>query len=269
MSKTVDSGRDDQPPLCAQIITQEEEPAVASSSLEGNGEALDPTRSHLIANLVHDLRTPLVSIRGYTKMVLEERAGPITSTQKEYLTIAVENTNKVVQLLNNLQQVAESQPLRFEVFDMRELLQDSSRAVRDQAIGNSGKIEERIPSEAFFVFGDKQKLTEVFTSLLSDAIKGAQGGDVSVELSGGKRREVAISISHKAAEISGASLGKTSMNRDQPCNDQRLASRSATGETLGADFTAIQDIIRLHGGQFSLSDNTGEGVAYSITIPAL
>lgn len=65
-------------------------------------EPLDQTKSEAVANLVHDLRTPLVSIRGYTRMILEERVGPINSTQREYLSIVAENADKAVRLLNEL-----------------------------------------------------------------------------------------------------------------------------------------------------------------------
>ena len=68
-----------------------------------NGVApLDQTKSEAIASLAHDLRTPFVSIRGYTRMILEERVGPINSTQREYLTIVAENTDKAIRLLNEL-----------------------------------------------------------------------------------------------------------------------------------------------------------------------
>jgi len=68
-------------------------------------KAADPqgqTRSDETANLAHDLRTPFVSIRGYTRMLLEERVGPINSTQREYLTIVAENTDKAIRRLNEV-----------------------------------------------------------------------------------------------------------------------------------------------------------------------
>jgi hypothetical protein len=53
------------------------------------------------ANLVHDIRTPMVAVRGYTRMLLEEREGPLNPTQREYLTIVLENAQKVIRLLND------------------------------------------------------------------------------------------------------------------------------------------------------------------------
>lgn len=65
-----------------------------------SGDAPDQAQSDAIEQLAHDLRTPFVSIRGYTKMILEERVGPINSTQREYLTVVAENADKAIRLLN-------------------------------------------------------------------------------------------------------------------------------------------------------------------------
>lgn len=73
-----------------------------SAQVPNRTESPEPMGSEAIRGLAHDLRTPFVSIRGYTRMVLEERVGPINSTQREYLTIVAENVDKVIRLLNEL-----------------------------------------------------------------------------------------------------------------------------------------------------------------------
>src|SRR5688572_16431315 len=55
------------------------------------------------ANLVHDIRTPLVAVRGYAKMLLEEREGPLNGTQREYLAIVVENANRMIRVLKDFE----------------------------------------------------------------------------------------------------------------------------------------------------------------------
>jgi signal transduction histidine kinase len=63
-----------------------------------------------VADLVHDIRTPLVAVRGYAKMLLEERDGPLNPTQREYVAIVVENANRVVRLINDLEQLLKKAP---------------------------------------------------------------------------------------------------------------------------------------------------------------
>ena len=56
----------------------------------------------LIADYVHKLRTPLVAVRGYTKMVLDQRVGALNDTQQEYLQIVADSAQRIVRLLDDL-----------------------------------------------------------------------------------------------------------------------------------------------------------------------
>jgi hypothetical protein len=55
-----------------------------------------------ISDSLHNLRTPLVSLQGYTRIVLEERVGPLNALQREYLQIVMDSTHRIVGLLNEL-----------------------------------------------------------------------------------------------------------------------------------------------------------------------
>jgi signal transduction histidine kinase len=56
----------------------------------------------LIADSIHTIRTPLVAVQGYTRMILEQRVGPLNATQQEYLQIVLENAHRMIQALNEL-----------------------------------------------------------------------------------------------------------------------------------------------------------------------
>src|SRR5687768_17481584 len=92
----------------------------AAAEQVSNAEAASADR---IATIAHDLRTPFMSIRGYTKMVLEERAGPITSTQREYLGIVADNAGRVLQLLDELQELAFQKQLAPEELNLADVWQ--------------------------------------------------------------------------------------------------------------------------------------------------
>ena len=212
-------------------------------------EPLDQTKSDLIANLAHDLRTPFISIRGYTKMMLEERVGPINNTQREYLTIVAENTNRVIQLLNDLLQLATKQPLRLEPFDVCGLWGEVLGLVRPPALRKSIRITERIPAEPLVILGDRQKLMEVFAELLSNAVKITdQGGEIIVEVSNSNPEDITV-------KISGTGQSET--------------SKPGSHDSLGTELSVVHDVIQLHGGRISVSSKTGEDIAFLITLPAL
>ena len=60
------------------------------------------TESELLANVSHELQTPLVSIRGYTEMILKGRLGAITEEQRKGLTLSLRNIDRLIGMIDNL-----------------------------------------------------------------------------------------------------------------------------------------------------------------------
>jgi signal transduction histidine kinase len=230
-------------------------------------EAVAQTRSQLLAKIPHELRTPLVAIRGYTKMILDERAGPINSTQREYLTIVSENSNRLVSLINwisNLVQLT-GEKLRLEFVDLRELWREARRTIQAAATESSIKITEKIPSEPFTVLGDREKLAQVFNILVQNAVKFTdRDGEISVEFSGGPEEERTVRISDTGVGIPPELLGKI-FERHHPAESQPQRGNDAAG--MG--FSIVHDIIRLHGGKIAVNSKVGEGSSFVFTMPPL
>jgi len=57
---------------------------------------------------IHEIRTPMVAIRGYVNLILEGHAGALSETQRKYLTIVAENTERVLQAIKKLEKESES-----------------------------------------------------------------------------------------------------------------------------------------------------------------
>src|SRR2546426_2396744 len=64
--------------------------------------SLDEMKSNLLANVSHELHTPLVSIKGYTEMVLKRRLGPLTPEQERGLGVALKNIDRLIEMIDNL-----------------------------------------------------------------------------------------------------------------------------------------------------------------------
>ncbi|MBI2817571.1 MAG: HAMP domain-containing histidine kinase [Acidobacteria bacterium] len=262
-----DAGTDTDKALSDHTLSESPSARVAErdAGLESQSqdEAAAQARAHLISNLVHDLRTPLVSIRGYTKMILDERAGSINNTQREYLTIVSENTNRLVQMLNSLMQAAATHKLRFETVDLRTIWQELLPGVRPRAQERSITLTEQITAEPLFVVGDKQRLAEVFLNLLSNSIKFAgQRGTVDVQLFS-RDGEATVVISDTGVGIPAELLQKFLSRPVQP------EIGGFPREGLGVGLSLLRDLIRLHGGQVAVSSKEGEGIAFVITLPII
>lgn len=242
------------------------ENAVAGLKMaKGELEAQVQIKTHLLSNISHELRALLVAIRGYTKMVLEERAGQINNVQREYLTIAFENANRLVGLVKNSLRFIADEQLRLQSFDLRELWQQSLQWMQPRALERSIRITERIPSEPFLIVGDKEKLGLVFRDLLGNALKFTDsGGEITMEFSRGKDQELAVKISDTGVGIPPELLDQVfSHYYHAP-----LAS-SDQSDTERVGLPMVHDIIWLHGGRISVTSKLGEGTTFVITLPVL
>lgn len=250
-----------------QLLQGSAEPESVAGLLQAKNEleAIVEIKSHLVANLVHELRTPLVAVRGYTKMILEGRAGQINSTQRDYLTIVAENANRLVNLINNLVNFTASQQLRLQALDLRGLGLDSLRRIRPLAMQKAVRIKVNIAAEPFTIMGDKEKLAQVFDDLLMNAVKFTDGGgEIVVEFSRGDEDEVSVKVSDTGVGIPPGLLDKIF---DRYSQADRPAARGK--DRLVAGLSSVHDIIRLHGGRISVASKVGEGSTFIFTLPAI
>ena len=98
-------------------------------------QAVLEMQRHLQSNVAHELRTPLATVRGYIRMILDGRAGEITQTQRDYLSTVTENANRLVNLVNWMSHILQygTQHLQVESADMAELWNDSVKARQTDA----------------------------------------------------------------------------------------------------------------------------------------
>ena len=96
--------------------------------------ALDRLKTQLLANVSHELRTPLVSIKGYNDLLLRGTLGPINARQRRGLEIAAANTQRLVELIETLLDLARREEGRLELsmsrFDLREAVAAAAAARR-------------------------------------------------------------------------------------------------------------------------------------------
>lgn len=230
----------------------------------GEARELEVERSDRIAELVHDLRTPLTAIRGYTRMILEERTGSVNSTQREYLTVIAENTSRIIQILNDLVQLTANQPLHMELFDVRELWPQVLRLAQSRFSEKSVCLQERFPSEQVLIRGDKHKLAEAFSEFLSCCVGLVDPhGEIVMELSPGPQKDSTIRFIATSGQI------PTKIHEAFNRGTQQHGSSPENQKDLGLGLSLACNFIRLHGGRASVSSKPGEGFSFAISLPAL
>ncbi len=225
-------------------------------------------KSLLVSNVTHELRAPLVAMRGYIKTVLGERAGPINETQGAYLGIVLDNTNKLVNLINWAGKLLNrnEEELTLTAFDFRELWTECTRPARIAATARNLTISERFPSGSFALVADREKLGKVLHSLFRHALKSAnQSGTIEAELHRGRSGHVIFKISHTGKGLT-AEMTRMFERYDPP---EPSSEDDRRGEDGVHDLAGIRDIVCLHGGTVSIAGKAGEGASVVFTLPVI
>lgn len=225
-------------------------------------KAISEMQSHLQANVAHELRTPLATVRGYTRMILDGRAGDIPQTQRDYLNIVSENSNRLINLVNWMSHVLQygAQYLKVDSADLRDIwaesLKSSAAAIEEKSI----QVKQQIPADSFSITCDRNKLEHVFNSLLTNAIRCSNiGGQVSIEFTHGRQGEITVKLSDSGGGAPAEQLNKIF--------ERHYGSALPAPTELG--LAGVYDIIGLHGGRLFVNSRTGEGSTYLFTLPAV
>jgi signal transduction histidine kinase len=202
-----------------------------------------------MSNAIHELRTPLVAIRGYSKLILEEQTGPINDKQREFLQAVLANANRLVDVLNGLSRVT-SDPLQLSLApcDIRSLWQKSVELTRLPAQRKAVALLQKSSPGCFVVLGDREKLLLVFCKLLAHAIKIAKPGSA-----------MQVEFSQADERISLRILGLSA-------NGDEVLPGAATGKP---GFSLARDIVWQHGGRLSATNSPEHGFALTLAFPVI
>lgn len=244
------------------ITRQSAELAEANRELR----SLDEMKTNLLANVTHELRTPLVTIQGYTELIAGGASGPVTDKQKEQLGIMLRNskclTRRIDTLLHFSRHDRGRDPLLRERCDLREVLAEADDCFRLRA-EEKGIILRILPgARPLAVAGDRGKLGQIIDNLLDNAMKFTPaGGKVTVR---GARTARKVTIT-----VSDSGIGIAPEHVDRVCERFYQADASSTrafGGT-GLGLAIARDFIRLHGGDIRLTSAPGRGTAVTVTLP--
>lgn len=224
----------------------------------------DELRRELVANISHDLRTPLTSMQGYLEALLRMEDALDRDERRRYLEVAVRQSVKVSRLAQQLFELAKleceetlPQPERFSI---SELVQDIAQKFALAATEKKVRLDTRVENEALFVEGDIGMIERVVTNLIDNAIRHTpEYGEVRLEARS-RAGEVEILIADTGAGIPEEHMPGL-LERGSPI--RRVAARRGGG--LG--LLIANRILDLHGSAIRAASRVGEGTRVSFALP--
>jgi PAS domain S-box-containing protein len=226
---------------------------------------VDRIKNEFLSVVSHELRTPLTSIRGSLGLLAGGAAGALTPTAERMTTIALESTERLTRLINDILDIERLQsgtlPMRVGAHSAEELLCGSAAELTEMAREAGVRIEVR-PSSAI-VLADPDRIVQTLTNLLGNAVKFSAAGSVvhlSAERTGD---EVHFRVQDSGRGIPDEKL-ESVFERFEQVDSSDARQKGGTG--LGLAIS--RGIVERHGGRIWAESTFGAGTTMHVALPA-
>jgi len=229
---------------------------------------LDRLRKDFVANVSHELRTPLSMMQGYSEALLDE-FGDDPEQRRELTNIILDETHRMRRLVNDLLDLAQLEAGQFQMNHanvempalVRKITRKFSTLANERVIDLVAKVDT---PETCPVFGDADRLEQVFTNLVDNALRHTnKHGRVTLRLSEDEQY-VRVQVSDTGTGIPEEDLPFI-WERFYKVDKARTRSRGGTG--LG--LSIARNIVLEHQGDIDVESEVGSGTTFTVVFPKI
>jgi two-component system OmpR family sensor kinase/two-component system sensor histidine kinase BaeS len=233
--------------------------AKAFNTMATRLESHDQQRRHLMADIAHELRTPLSVIQGRLEGFLDG----VYPRDDERMEALLEETRLLARLVEDLRTLANAESgaltLHKEPTDLAVLVQEVVEAFSADAARVGASLRCDLPRDVPFVTVDPIRIREVLSNIVSNAIRHTPaGGAVSVAVASAKTR-VLLSVTDTGSGIAPEDLPRIF--------DRFYKGEGSRGSGLG--LTIARSLVAAHGGDISAESAVGRGTTITVMLPML
>lgn len=236
---------------------------------------LERMRSEFVANVSHELKTPVAAVKGFAETLL---SGTVKdeSTARSFLQIIYDESERLNRLIGDILELSKieskREPLHLVPIELNEFLHSIVEMMKPEAQRKAISLTLHAPS-GIYIEGDEDRLRQVILNLLSNAIiYTPEHGKVKVELTtlGGQGEHeedydrVAISVTD-----TGIGIPKKDLPRifERFYRVDKARSRSSGGTGLG--LSIVKHLVELHGGSIHVESDHGYGSKFTVELPVI
>jgi signal transduction histidine kinase len=248
------------------LLNETRERAAELSAANASLKEVDALRDELIANVSHELRSPLSLVRGYTGLLRDEEMGPITGEQAEALAVIDDKTRSISRLIDDILAL---ERIRHDTLDLGPVdLNDlCESACKGAALiyGERGlQFDAQLAPGTYVIDADRDRLNQVLDNLIGNAAKFSPDGETITLRTSVDPSEPSFTISITDHGI-GIAPEKLAHIFERFYQGDRMIKHRYGGAGLG--LSIVQRITEAHGGRVGVESQEGQGSTFIVTLP--
>lgn len=218
----------------------------------------------MIANISHDFRSPLTSIKGYAEAMVDGTIPPEAS--EKYLNIIISETERLHQLTENLLALNRYDNMETELalsaFDINQILKDTGALFEGRCLSKKISLSLLLSGKNLTVYADEGKIKQVIYNLVDNAIKFSHPNSVIVLETGVHNEKALVSI-----KDSGIGIPKDSLSHIWERFYKTDLSRGKDKQGFGLGLSIVRKILQAHGETIEVTSTEGVGTKFTFTLP--
>lgn len=229
-------------------------------------ERNDQQRREMLANVSHDLRTPLASLQGYLETLLMKKQSLSAEEKRSYLEIAAQQSARLSKLVRKLFELSKLESTNADIapeqFALPELAQDVVQKFDLAASKKQVTLKTQFNGTLPLVYADIGLIERVLENLIENALRYTQaGGSIVVNL--------ASSLDHVTVEVSDTGCGIEAQHLERIFDRfyRTEKSRHDASDSAGLGLAIVKRILELHHTEITVNSAPGQGTTFSFQLP--
>ncbi len=230
-------------------------------------ERLENMRREFVANVSHELKTPLTSIKSYTETILDGAVDD-PEMQRTFLEVVNSEADRMSRLVRDLLELSnfDSDAVRFKKseYNLNQMINSCILKVKVTADQKRQKIRVHLPEQPILAIVDYDKIEQVVLNILSNAIKyTGDEGEIDVEVRAGETTQLFDIV----ITDTGMGIPEEDLERiyERFYRVDKARSRALGGTGLG--LSIAKEIIEAHHGKIAVASEYGHGTKVTISLP--